>query len=394
MSANVDTVTTTKEFAHFCIDAATFKTALAQACRIIPKRNNYGVQIFNNVRLVTSDAGLNIVAFDLETEITANIPAEVIAPGGFTIGAHALMALIKTCAKNSQVKFEASERLYPQQNIVTIHIGSASYVLETLPESDYPALVCSGPSRNFQILAQSLLRIFDQTAFAISTEETRYYLNGVCLLTKMTPHGSWLLRAVATDGHRLAICDTPQPISGAYVSPEIIIPRLTVDALQRRLKSDLGFVTVTVYASQISFALGRDVIHAKLIDGAFPDYERVIPQNYDKSLIVSREEMLAAIKAVIPVLSANHPAIKLTIMPSDLTLSVAKMNGDGDAASLGVPCDWNGEESFEIGFNYKYLSNILMKCDSPKVTICLSDTSSPIKIRDADTTFILMPMRV
>lgn len=394
--------TSTRAGTHFTVDAAALKAALTHACRVIPRRVNYGCPILNDVRLSATIWGLTVAATDLDIETTSHIAANTSVPGGFTVGAHALLKLLKTCSKGALVTFETSVCPHPQQapsgrpvaqTIVTMRCGAASYSLETRPEANYPAFANSEPTHSYRMQAQDLLRLLDQTAFAMSTEETRYYLNGIYLHVKASPDSAPRLTAVATDGHVMAICDTAAP-EGSVGSPGIIIPRLTVETLQRRLKGVQGSVGIEVSGTRMELSIALDMIHSKVIDGSYPDYMRVMPKDNDKCLTVNRSDVLAAVKAVSAAKTTNGAAVKLTITSSKLTLSAADLSGTNDIASLDMPCVWCGLEPFVIGFNYKYLVEVFVRLGDAHITLCFSDVSKPVLITEGDTAFVCMPMAV
>ena len=244
----------------------------------------------------------------------------------------------------------------------------------------------------FTIGAADLKRLIDKTRFAISTEETRYYLNGIYLHTASSGKAQ-TLRAVATDGHRLAQVELPLP-AGAAGMPGVIIPRKTVQELHRLLEDASAEIQVAVSPAKIRFGIGTVTLTSKLIDGSFPDYGRVIPQGNDKELRVSNAEFTSAVDRVSTIASERGRAVKLNIASEKLTLSVN--NPEGGSATEEIVIDYKASP-LEIGFNARYLLDIASQLESDDVVFKLADPGSPTMVRDgADQSalYVLMPMRV
>jgi DNA polymerase-3 subunit beta len=235
-------------------------------------------------------------------------------------------------------------------------------------------------------------RLIDKTQFAISTEETRYYLNGIYLHTAGTAKAA-TLRAVATDGHRLAQCELPLP-AGAAGMPGIIVPRKTVGEVQRLIETGEGEVAIELSSGKIRFTIGNVVLTSKLIDGTFPDYARVIPVNNDKLLTVDKKDFEAAVDRVSTVSSERGRAVKLSISSGRLMLSVT--NPDSGSATEEIEVDYDGDP-LDIGFNSRYLLDIAAQIEGEVALIKLADPGSPTLIQDKDAKgalYVLMPMRV
>ena len=244
----------------------------------------------------------------------------------------------------------------------------------------------------FAMPADSLRALIDRTKFAISTEETRYYLNGIYLhATEMD--GVPVMRAVATDGHRLARVEAPMP-AGAEGMPGIIVPRKTVNELRRLIDECEGDVEVSLSDTKIRFAFDGTVLSSKLIDGTFPDYEKVIPVGNDKLLEVDCKQFAAAVDRVATISTERSRSVKLILEPGGLTLSASSPDAGSATEELEVSYD---KEGLEIGFNSRYLLDIAQQVQGETVQVLLADGASPTIVRDtADTTalYVLMPMRV
>jgi DNA polymerase-3 subunit beta len=275
---------------------------------------------------------------------------------------------------------------------MTVVAGRSSFRLQCLPQSDFPQLTAGTFSHTFKVEAATLKKLIDKTQFAISTEETRYYLNGIYFHTIETD-GKLKLRSVATDGHRLARAEIDAP-SGSEGMPGIIIPRKTVNELQKLV--DVPDVTVVTELSdtKIRFTIGGVVLTSKLIDGTFPDYQRVIPTGNDKRLIIDRETFARAVDRVSTVSSERGRAVKLSI--SDGLVTLAVNNPDSGSATEELAADY-GADAMEIGFNAKYLLDVAGQLNGENARFMLADAGSPTLIHDTaddDTLYVLMPMRV
>ena len=236
--------------------------SLGHVHRVVERRNT--IPILANVLIKADDGRLSLKATDLDLEVTDSIAAEVAPGGATTVPAHMFYDIVRKLPDGSQIVIEGSG----ERAVLSIRAGRSRFTLQTLPESDFPDLAAGEMSHSFKLAAGDLKRLIDKTQFAISTEETRYYLNGIYLHTIGTD-GSTTLRAVATDGHRLAQCELPLP-EGAAGMPGIIMPRKTVGEVQRLIESGEGDVEIELSTSKIRFTIGNVVLTSKLIDGTFP----------------------------------------------------------------------------------------------------------------------------
>ena len=253
---------------------------------------------------------------------------------------------------------------------------------------DFPAAAAGDLPYSFEVSAKDLFRLVEKTRFAISTEETRYYLNGIYLHTV-----DGKLRAVATDGHRLARVDMPLP-SGADGMPGIIVPRKTVTELLKLLEAGEESVKIAVSDTKIRFDLGNVTLTSKLIDGTFPDYGRVIPSENNKSMEVDGKLFASAVDRVSTISTDRSRAVKLDLDEGKVTLAVNNPDSGSAPEELGI--DYKGD-ALEIGFNARYLLDITQQLDGPTAHFELSDSGSPTVVRDGDdpeALYVLMPMRV
>jgi len=360
--------------------------SLGHVHRVVERRNT--IPILANV-LVKADRGkLSLKATDLDLEITDSIAAEVSPGGSTTVPAHMFYEIVRKLPEGAQIVLEGSG----DRAVLSLRAGRSRFTLQTLPESDFPDLAAGEMSHSFKLAAADLKRLIDKTQFAISTEETRYYLNGIYLHTAGTAKAG-MLRAVATDGHRLAQVELPLP-QGAAGMPGIIVPRKTVGEVQRLVESGEGDVAVELSAGKIRFTIGNVVLTSKLIDGTFPDYARVIPVNNDKSLIVDKKDFEAAVDRVSTVSSERGRAVKLSITGGRLVLSVT--NPDSGSATEEIEVEYTADP-LDIGFNSRYLLDIAAQIEGEVAVLKLADPGSPTLIQDKDAKgalYVLMPMRV
>ena len=243
----------------------------------------------------------------------------------------------------------------------------------------------------FELPAETLKQIIDKTRFAISTEETRYYLNGIFL--HVSDEAQPVLKAAATDGHRLARVTVPRP-DGASGMPDVIVPRKCVGELRKLLDEVDGTVGVSLSASKIRFDLGTAILTSKLIDGTFPDYSRVIPTGNDKLLKLDPKSFMDGVDRVATIASEKTRAVKMSLERDKITLSVT--SPENGTAAEEVSGDY-GADAFDIGFNARYLMDILGQIEGDTVEVHLADAAAPTLIRENDKApalYVLMPMRV
>lgn len=275
---------------------------------------------------------------------------------------------------------------------MSVEAGRSSFSLATLPKEDFPVMASSEYSANFSAPAPVLRRLFDKSKFAISTEETRYYLNGVYLHVS-DADGSKVLRAVATDGHRLARIDADLP-PGAEEMPSVIVPRKTVGELRKLLDDDDATIAVSVSETKVRFATPVITLTSKVIDGTFPDYTRVIPSGNTRKLEVDATAFAQAVDRVATVSSERSRAVKLQLDEDRLVLSVNAP--DAGAAEEELAVAYN-DERLEIGFNAKYLLEIASQVDRENAVFMFNSSGDPTLMREGNDTsavYVVMPMRV
>ncbi len=367
------------------IERASLLKSLGHVQSVVERRNT--IPILSNVLIEAREGGgLKLMATDLDLQIVETADAQVETPGTITVSAHTLFDIARKLPDGSQVRFEASD------GRMAVHAGRARFSLATLPRDDFPVIAEGELPTSFELSAQDLVAIIDKTRFAISTEETRYYLNGIFL--HVAEDGEPVLKAAATDGHRLARVTLPRP-DGAEGMPDVIVPRKCVAELRKLLdENGESKVQVDLSASKIRFTLGNAVLTSKLIDGTFPDYNRVIPTGNDKLLKIDPKSFAEGVDRVATIATEKTRAVKMALGADKITLSVT--SPENGTAAEEVPGAYSADE-FEIGFNARYLLDILGEIEGDSVELHLADASAPTLIREGDKAralYVLMPMRV
>ena len=317
--------------------------SLSHVHRVVERRST--IPILANVMIRAENGQLAFKATDLDLEILEAIPADMASGGVTTVPAHMFYEIVRKLPEGAQVILEGSG----DRAVLVIRAGRSRFTLQTLPESDFPDLAAGDMTHEFALPAADLKRLIDKTQFAISTEETRYYLNGIYL--HIAGEGKKaVLRAVATDGHRLAQVELAAP-EGASGMPGIIIPRKTVGEVQRLVEDLDGEIKIELSATKIRFTIGPVVLTSKLIDGTFPDYARVIPLGNDKQLEVEKRDFEQAVDRVSTVASERGRAVKLSLSGGKLVLSV--INPDSGSATEEIEVGYDADP-LDIGFNSRY----------------------------------------
>ncbi len=373
------------------IERSQLFAALSHVASVVERRTT--IPILSNVLLRASAEGaVSLKGTDLEREVLESVRGDVTQAGAVTIQAHLLHDIVRKLADGAQITLESAGGGERMQLVC----GHARFQLPALAADEFPDIGAGEMPHEFTLPAHELKRLIEKARFAISTEETRYYLNGIYLHTAQSS-GRAVLRAVATDGHRLAQIEVDAP-RGAEGMPGVIVPRKTVNEVHKLLEGVDGDVRVALSNTRIQFSIetGSDkvVMTSKLIDGTFPDYQRVIPQANNKVMMVGNAEFAAAVDRVATVSSERGRAVKLAIEQGRLVLSVS--NPDGGSATEEIPVDYDADK-LEIGFNARYLLDITAQLESSTVKLFLSDAGSPTTVRDESdegALYVLMPMRV
>jgi DNA polymerase III subunit beta len=366
------------------IERATLLRSLGHVQSVVERRNT--IPILSNVLIEASEgSGLRLMATDLDLQINETVEANVTQAGATTVSAHTLFDIVRKLPEGSQVELHAVE------GKMQVNAGRARFNLATLPRDDFPVIAEGDLPTRFELPAGTLRQIIDKTRFAISTEETRYYLNGIFL--HVSDEAQPVLKAAATDGHRLARVTVPRP-GGAEGMPDVIIPRKCVAELRKLLDELDGSAQVSLSETKVRFGLGNAILTSKLIDGTFPDYSRVIPTANDKLLKIDPRSFEEGVDRVSTIASEKTRAVKMSLDRDRVTLSVT--SPENGTAAEEVPADY-GADTLEIGFNARYLLDILGQIEGDTVEMHLADAAAPTLLRENDKApalYVLMPMRV
>ncbi|MCR9148309.1 MAG: DNA polymerase III subunit beta [Rhodobacteraceae bacterium] len=368
------------------IERGTLLKAVSQAQSVVERRNT--IPILANVLIEAEGSNVTFRATDLDIEVVDRAPAQVERAGATTVPATTLHEIVRKLPDGALVTLAADSAA----GRLTVQAGRSNFSLATLAREDFPVMASSEYDKNFSAPAPVLRRLFDKSKFAISTEETRYYLNGVYMHVADGADGR-VLRCVATDGHRLARIDAPLP-EGAEGMPGVIVPRKTVGELRKLLEDDDMQIAVSVSETKIRFATPDITLTSKVIDGTFPDYTRVIPQNNTRKLEVDAAEFAQAVDRVATVSSERSRAVKLQLDEDRLILSVNAPDSGAAEEELAVAY---GDERLEIGFNAKYLLEIASQVDRENAVFMFNSAGDPTLMREGNDTsavYVVMPMRV
>ena len=367
------------------IERAALLRSLGHVQSVVERRNT--IPILSNVLIEAGPEGsgagiMRFMATDLDLQIVDEAEAAIDQPGTTTVSAHTLFEIVRKLPEGSQVSLSAADN--------RLHVAAGRYKsnLPTISRDDFPVIAEGELPTRFDLPAATLRQIIDKTRFAISTEETRYYLNGIFLHVVDD-----VLKAAATDGHRLARVTVARP-EGAQGMPDVIVPRKCIAELRKLLDEVDGSVEVSLSATKIRFTLGHAVLTSKLIDGTFPDYSRVIPTGNDKLLTIDPAAFKQGVDRVATIASEKTRAVKMALDRDRITLSVT--SPENGTAAEEVPGDYSAS-GFEIGFNARYLLDILNQIEGDSVEVHLADAAAPTLIREndkAEALYVLMPMRV
>lgn len=368
------------------IERAALLKSLSHIQSVVERRGT--IPILSNVKLEGADGKLVLTATDMDISVTEGVAANIETQGAITVPAHMFYEIVRKLPDGSQIEIAKKE----DDAKVTIRAGKSRFTVSSLPVDDFPVIAEDDLQHRFVITADECKALIEKTRFAISTEETRYYLNGV-YLHATSDDGASVLRAVATDGHRLARIQIGLP-EGAENMPGVIVPRKTIAELLKLLEEGVQKIEISLSDTKIRFVCGEAVLLSKLIDGTFPDYDRVIPSGNDKIMEVDGKPFTAAVDRVSVISSEKSRGIKLAIDNGALVLSATSAEQGSASESLDVKY---GAEPVEIGFNSRYLLDMMAQIEGDAVQFVFADSQSPALVRDpADVgaLYVIMPMRV
>ena len=373
----------------FTIERSVLLKLLTHVQNVVEKRQT--IPILSNIKIdVVKDLEgerITIKATDMDLEVVESAVAKVEDGGSVTASAHKLLEITRKLPEGSEVEIA----LDAKTSQLKISSGRTKFQLATLPGDEFPSISEGSMPINFTLTAAELSSLFDRTMFAVSQEETRYYLNGIYMHEKGEGKDA-ILRAAATDGHRLAAAEVPLP-EGAKGMAGIIVPKKTVGEIQKLVAELLEDVKISINPNKIRFEIADLILTSKLIDGTYPDYERVIPTGNDKFAEVDSDALASAVDCVA-VICEKSKGVKLKIAKNKIAVTAS--SADEGSAETDVEAEYTGE-AIEIGFNFRYLLDILGQTKGAKVKLAMLDASSPVIVTDMSddaVTYVIMPMRV
>jgi len=374
------------------IERAALLKALGHVQSVVERRNT--IPILSNVLLSADNGKVSFSATDLDMEITDQSPARIDGTGQITAPAHTLYEIVRKLPEGADVTLSYTG----EDPRLMVQAGRSRFNLPVLPAGDFPVMSSDGLSEPVPIDTNDLIRLIDKTRFAISTEETRYYLNGL-YLHAVVEDNQPKLRAVATDGRRLALAEMPAP-EGFVGAPGVIVPRKTINEA-RRLMDDAGEqIVLGVSAQKVRFHFDHAAMTSKVIDGSFPPYERVIPRDNKRVLTLDNALFAAAVDRVATISTEQSRAVKLSIEAGRMTLTVRNMDAGQAVEELEV--DYEGEP-FEIGFNARYILDVTGQIGGETAEFRFAEQAGPsatildptlvLDPTDAGVQYVLMPLR-
>lgn len=360
-----------------------FRDALLPALTMVGKalERRTTIPILANLKLEAAGDELFVTGSDLDSEMCATVPCRADAPVALTLPG----ALLRDAVRKLPDKAEVAIRVEDQA--ATVASGRSRFRLQTLPAADFPSMDAGTFTHRFTLKASALSSVFATVGFAVSSEETRYYLNGIHL-----HEAGENLVAVATDGHRLARMTVPMPEGGAGM-PAIIVPRRAI-ALMRDMVGDEGDVDIELSDRKIRVSAGGVAMVSKLIDGTFPDYQRVIPAGNPNAFTVDRQSLAHAIDRVVTIGAERGSAVRFAFSAEAVALSLT--SADNGAANDEVAASGSADP-VEIGFNGRYCLDVLNAAAARAVRFELGDAGTPALVRpegSESVLFVLMPMRI
>ena len=352
---------------------------------IVDKKNS--LPILSNILLEAKANSLVLSSTDMDISIVEKLECNVLEDGATTINSQILYDIVRKLDDNTDVEFISNDG-----NILTLRASGSRFSLSCLPKEDFPIIDQQNDGTNIKINSKELFKLIDKTKFAISNEETRYFLNGL-YFNLHTIDKKTNLTLVGTDGHRLAK-STHLIDQNIDQTLGVIIPKKTINELSKLLSDINENIEIIISPSKIIFFIQNLVLISKLIDGTFPDYKRVIPSENKNTVEINREQLLSAVDRVSTIANEKSPVIKFNLMKNIVNLNT--INNDNSTATEDIELNYNGEE-FEIGFNSKYIMDIINNLEDDTIELNLKDGSSPITAKqksNSNLVYVLMPMRV
>lgn len=369
----------------FLVEKKTIFKSLSHLQSIVDKRN--ALPILSNILIEVSNNELTMSSTDMDISIKETVICEVIEEGATTINAQLIYDIIKKLHDESKIEIISNDG-----KILTLRSGVSKFSLSCLPKEEFPLIESKIEGTKLETKAENIYNLIDKTKFAISNEETRYFLNGLYFSVN-NEEGKSILNFVGTDGHRLAKYSIQNHVNSKDING-VIIPKKTINELYKLLSENSDNIEIEISTNKIIFYIGKLIFISKLIDGTFPDYKRVIPKNNNEILNINRLNLLSAVDRVSTIVNEKSPVIKFKLLKDLVNLST--FNNDNSSATEDIQAKYQGKE-IEIGFNSRYIMDILDNLNENEVQISFHDNSSPIIAKEKsnpDLIYVLMPMRV
>ena len=368
---------------HFITEKAALLKALTHCQGIVERRNT--VQILAHVHIEAQGKKVKITATDLEIACIESLPAQVTLSGRATVSAVLLFDVVRKLPDGAEIEIKSSE----DGSTLNLTSGPSIYNFSCLPASNFPFMTTENLSCTFKLHAAELAQLIDKTRFSMSTEETRYYLNGICF--HATPDG--LLRAIATDGLRLAQAQVDLP-DEAKGMPQIIISRKTIHEIRKLLEEVAEEITLSLSENQVRFVVGSSVLISRLIEGKFPDYEKVIPVGNDRVIDVNVRAFAASVDRIAIMSTDKLRSVKMNVDNTSLKISAHSSQTGNALEELEV--SYKGEP-LDFGFNTRYILDVTQQIASGTLQFLVGDETQAIIVKDASDNsalYVLMPMRL
>ena len=369
----------------FKITRSNFFKTLSHLQGIVDKKNS--LPILANILIEAKDSNLILSSTDMDISIIEKINCNISEDGATTINAQILYDIVRKIDDNSEIEIISNNG-----KLLSLRSEGSRFSLASLPKEDYPIIEKDNTGIDIVLNSKILFKLIDKTKFAISNEETRYFLNGLYFNVTNEDNKN-IVTLVGTDGHRLAkfsheIEKKIDQVSG------VIIPKKTIYELSKLLSEIDTNVKISISSNKIVFTIGDIIFISKLIDGSFPDYKRVIPKDNTNILKINRDNLLSAVDRVSTIANEKSPVIKFKLLQNILNLNT--INSESSTASEDLKTIYEGDE-IEIGFNSKYIMDIVNNLEDNEITIKLKDNSSPVIAQEnsnRNLVYVLMPMRV
>ncbi len=369
----------------FKISRTNFFKTLSHLQGIVDKKNS--LPILSNILIEAKENTLTLSSTDMDISIIEKIDCNVFEDGATTINSQILYDIVRKIDESSEIEIISNNG-----KLLTLRASGSRFSLACLPKEDYPIIEQDNSGSSISINSKILFKLIDKTKFAISNEETRYFLNGLYFNINHEDNTN-VVTLVGTDGHRLAKFSHNLE-SDINEIPGVIIPKKTIYELSKLLSEIDDNVEILINSNKVIFFIGNIIFISKLIDGSFPDYKRVIPKDNSNILKINREILLSAVDRVSTIANEKSPVIKFKLFKNVLNLNT--VNNESSTASEDLNINYEGDE-IEIGFNSKYIMDIVNNLEDEEISINLKDNTSPIVASENSNTnlvYVLMPMRV